>query len=112
MQDKNQKSEKEPMVNAFDCNVDFQSVDKELSDEGTIEEEGTNFLETVHNENLTNMDKIYNHNNVLLGGSIEEVIIDNRIKLTPHKQWLGMKVKTNKKKMDEGCCICFGTFSL
>lgn len=64
-----------------------RSVENSVQSDSQIEEEisrkdshesdvASDFLEKMRYVNLQNEDKVYNHNNVLLGGTIEEVIME------------------------------------
>jgi hypothetical protein len=63
------------------------SVSDSGSDQGSSPEKSeskeddftSSFLDRIANTNIGNEDKIYNHNNVLLGGTIEEMIIGNDV---------------------------------
>jgi hypothetical protein len=83
--------EEETVQKSPEVTVQESSEKNSVSDSGSDQGSGlekseskeddftSSFLDRIANTNIGNEDKIYNHNNVLLGGTIEEMIIGNDV---------------------------------
>jgi hypothetical protein len=82
-----QKSREVTEEESSEKNSVSNSVSDSGSEQGSVSEKSeskeddftSSFLDRIANTNIGNEDKIYNHNNVLLGGTIEEMIIGNDV---------------------------------
>ena len=84
------KSNESQNENQNESQSESQSEGEVNSHKDSQENDESDFLERMCFANLTNEDKVYNHNNVLLGGTIEEVIMQNASNFKKHsKKMLG-----------------------
>ena len=89
-------------------NEDNEEIEDKESKQEDTQDMTSDFLERIANTNMQNEEKVYNHNNVLLGGSIEDHILENNVLFRKYSsKMLGLRGVSSKKMNDEFCCICY-----
>ena len=74
-----EKSSEEPSEKSSENEAESNQSSESKKSEAKEDDFESDFLDRIANTNMMNEDKVYNHNNVLLGGTIEEMIIDNDV---------------------------------